>query len=70
MANLPAAALLSRQGDREALQRLAYSTSVQEGLAQRTRIVLLAVEGISNTEIVWRTRYDETGIAGLTDHDR
>ena len=82
MANHPAAALLLRQGDREALQRLVRSTSVRAGLAQRARIVLLAAEGISNTEIAekvgttrntviaWRARYTEAGIAGLPDHDR
>ncbi|MEV7652433.1 IS630 family transposase [Kocuria marina] len=82
MANHSAAPLLLRQGDREALQRPARSTSVRAGLAQRARIVLLAAGGISNTEIVqkvgttrntviaWRARYDEAGIAGLADHDR
>ena len=56
--------------------------SVRAGLAQRARIVLLAAEGISNTEIAekvgatrntviaWRARYTEAGIEGLADHDR
>ncbi|MFF0991650.1 helix-turn-helix domain-containing protein, partial [Kocuria nitroreducens] len=82
MANHPAAPLLLRQGDRETLQRLVRSTSVPAGLAQRARIVLLAAEGISNTEIAqkvgttcntviaWRARYGQAGIAGLVDHDR
>ncbi|KLU09364.1 transposase [Kocuria sp. SM24M-10] len=58
------------------------STSVRAGLAQRAQIVLLAAEGVSNTEIAqkvgttrntviaWRARYDEAGIAGLADHGR
>lgn len=82
MANHPAAPLLLRQGDREKLLRLVRSTSVRAGLAQRARIVLLAAQGISNTEIAqkvgttrntviaWRARYDEAGIEGLADHDR
>ena len=73
MTNHPAAPLLLRQGDRETLQRLVRSTSVRAGLAQRARIVLLAAEGISNTEIaqkvgttrntviVWRARYEQAG---------
>ena len=82
MANHPAAPLLLRQGDREKLLRLVRSTSVRARLAQRARIVLLATQGSSNTEIAqkvgttrntviaWRARYDEAGIAGLADHDR
>ncbi|MFI7494385.1 IS630 family transposase [Kocuria sp. M4R2S49] len=82
MANHPAAPLLLRQGDRDMLLRLVHSTSVRAGLAQRARIVLLAADGVSNTEIAekvgatcttviaWRARYTEAGIAGLADHDR
>jgi transposase len=82
MANHPAAPLLLRQGDRKELTRLARSTSVRAGLAQRARIVLLAAEGISNTAIAekvgttrntviaWRARYSEAGIEGLADADR
>ncbi|MFF0944859.1 IS630 family transposase [Kocuria sp. CPCC 205300] len=82
MANHPAAPLLLREGDREKLTRLVHSTSVRAGLAQRARIVLLAADGVSNTEIAekvgatrttviaWRARYDEDGIEGLADHDR
>jgi transposase len=51
-------------------------------LAQRARIVLLAAEGVSNTEIAsrvgvsrttvvsWRARYSRRGIAGLADQQR
>ena len=82
MANHPAAPLLLREGDREKLTQLVHSTSVRAGLAQRARIVLLAADGVSNTEIAqkvgttrntviaWRARYDEAGIEGLADHDR
>ena len=45
MANRPAAPLLLREGDRDELARLVRSTSVRAGVARRTRIVLLAVEG-------------------------
>jgi len=52
------------------------------GLAQRARIVLLAADGVSNTEIAdrvgmsrptvidWRPRYERSGIAGLEDGPR
>ncbi|MFC4904939.1 helix-turn-helix domain-containing protein, partial [Kocuria oceani] len=59
-----------------------HSSSVRAALAQRARIVLLAADGISNTEIAekvgatrttviaWRARYDASGIEALADHDR
>jgi transposase len=55
---------------------------VRAGLAQRARIVLLAAEGVSNTEIAsrvgvsrptvidWRARYQRSGMAGLEDEPR
>ncbi|MGI8881436.1 MAG: IS630 family transposase [Jatrophihabitans sp.] len=55
---------------------------VRAGLAQRARIVLLAADGVSNTEIAqrvgvsrqtvvsWRARYSRSGIAGLSDEPR
>ena len=58
------------------------STSVGAGLAQRARIVLLAAEGVPNSEIaervgvsrptvnLWRARYAERGLAGLADEER
>jgi transposase len=82
MANHPAASLLLRQGDREKLTRLVRSTSVRAGLAQRARIVLLAADGVSNTEIAeklgttrttviaWRARYTAAGIEGLADLEK
>jgi hypothetical protein len=51
MANRPAPALILREGDREERSRLTRSSSVRAGLAQRTRIVLLAADGESNTAI-------------------
>ena len=46
-----AAAVGAAAGDRPELSRLARSSSVRAGLAQRARIVLLAADGVSNTEI-------------------
>lgn len=78
----PASALALRDGDREVLARWSRSTSVRAGLAQRSRIVLLASDGVSNTEIAqrvgvsrptviaWRGRYDARGLAGLGDLER
>jgi transposase len=55
---------------------------VQAGLAQRARIVLLAADGVSHTEIAgrlgvsrqtvitWRQRYESRGLAGLEDEPR
>jgi len=74
--------LLVRVGDRDELVRLTRSSSVRAGLAQRARIVLLASEGMRNSEIavrvgvtrptvnLWRSRYAEAGRAGLVDVDR
>src|SRR5215213_4926391 len=82
MANRPAPALGLREGDRARLQRWTRCTSVPAGLAQRARIVLLAAEGQSNTEIAervgvsrptvigWRERYAASGLAGLDDRPR
>jgi transposase/transposase-like protein len=58
------------------------SSTVKAGLAQRARIVLLAAEGVSNTEIAdrvgvsrptvidWRSRYESSGLVGLQDAPR
>lgn len=82
MANRPAPALMLRDGDREELERLTRASSVRAGLAQRARIVVLAADGVSNTEIAdrigvsrptvlgWRDRYQAKGIDGLADEDR
>ena len=82
MPALPAPALGLRDGDRERLSGWTRSSSVRAGLAQRARIVLLAADGVSNTEIAarvgvsrqtvvsWRARYARSGIAGLHDEAR
>ena len=76
-----AAPMVLRAGDEPRLSSLVRSSTVEAGLAQRARIVLLAAEGVSNTEIAamvgvsrptvigWRSRYDQAGIAGLGDLD-
>ena len=78
----PAAALALTDADREALLRLTRASSVRAGLAKRTRIVLLAGDGTSNTRIaelagvsrptvlLWRDRFAEHGIDGLHDEAR
>ena len=75
-------ALELRTGDRGRLDLLTRSSSVRAGLATRARIVLLAAEGLPNTEIAkrtstsrptvlkWRGRYVEMGIDGLADEPR
>lgn len=77
-----AAPLTLREGDRPRLEALTRSTSVRAGLAQRARIVLLAADGLPNTEIArrtgatrptvlaWRNRYAEGGISALWDKPR
>src|SRR3954469_10607221 len=79
MGNRPAPALVLREGARVELERLTRSSSVRAGLAQRARIVLLAADGVGNTEIAeragvarqtvltWRARYRDRGLAGLDD---
>jgi transposase len=78
----PALALALRDGDRERLAGWTRSSSLRAGLAQRARIVLLASDGVSNTEIAtrvgtsrptvieWRARYERSGLAGLGDQPR
>ena len=58
------------------------SSTIQAGLAQRARIVLLAANGLTNIEIAtrvgvsrptvtsWRARYARCGIGGLSDEAR
>jgi transposase len=78
----PAPPVALRDGDRERLSGWLRSTSIRAGLAQRARIVLLAADGVANTEIAqrvgcarqtvfdWRARYEQSGIAGLADEQR
>jgi transposase len=82
MAMYVAEALELGAGDRDRLESLTRSPSVRAGLATRARIVLLAADGVSNTEIAertattrptvlkWRGRYGELGIDGLADEPR
>src|SRR3954447_12577845 len=82
MVNRPAPPLGLREGDQPRLAAMTRSPTVRAGLAQRARILLLAAEGVSNTEIadkvgvsrptvlVWRQRYVDAGIDGLDDRSR
>ena len=77
-----ASALLLRVGDHEKLTAITRSGSVRASLAQRARIVLLAADGVQNSEIAdrvgvsrptvnrWRDRYVASGIDGLVDEER
>jgi DNA-binding CsgD family transcriptional regulator/transcriptional regulator with XRE-family HTH domain len=77
-----AAPLRLRDGDLERLSALTRASSAPAGLALRARIVLLAAEGVSHTEIAervkvsrptviaWRSRYERSGLAGLQDRPR
>jgi len=77
-----AAPIFLRTGDEPKLSTLVRSSTVEAGLAQRARIVLLAAQGVSNTAIasmvgvsrptviLWRNRYAQAGIAGLGDLER
>src|SRR6266567_7466603 len=68
--------------DRAELNRWTRMPSLQAGLAQRARIVLLADEGVGTNEIVhrvgvskptvisWKKRYAAEGIAGLDDRPK
>ena len=71
-----------RSGDRERLESWTRASAIRAGLAQRARILLLAADGVSNTEIAervgvarqtvisWRDRYLTSGVAGLDDEQR
>ncbi len=71
-----------RDGDGERLRSLTRASTAPAGLVQRARIVLLAAEGTSNTDIAaqvgvarqtvvtWRQRYVDGGMAALQDGDR
>jgi len=77
-----AAPLVLRDGDRDLLTALARSKSVRADLAQRARMMVLAADGESNaqiartvgvsrpTVILWRSRYEQFGTAGLEDELR
>lgn len=82
MANRTAPALTLRAGDRDELERRVRSSTVTAAMAQRARIVLLAAGGVANQTIaetvgvsrptvnLWRSRYQDKGLAGLADEPR
>ena len=71
-----------REGDRARLESVTRASTAPAGVVQRARIVLLAADGVPNTEIAertsssrptvlkWRGRYVEAGIDGLGDLPR
>ena len=68
--------------DLRTLGQWSRSGSIRAALAERARILLLAAEGLSNTDIagqvgcsrptviLWRHRYTQVGLAGLGDRPR
>ncbi|MGB8963496.1 MAG: helix-turn-helix domain-containing protein [Pseudonocardiaceae bacterium] len=74
--------LILQAGDRARLVALVRSASARPSLVQRARIVLMAAEGLTNTEIArqtgstrptvlnWRNRYAAAGISALGDLPR
>lgn len=82
MANSPAPALTLFEDEEPLLHEWVRSSTIKAGLARRARIVLLAADGVANTRIAeltassvvtvlkWRSRYEESGIAGLGDDRR
>ncbi|MDV2474801.1 IS630 family transposase [Rhodococcus zopfii] len=76
------APLVLRDGDRDELAALVRSKTVRADVARRARMMLLAADGDSNTQIahtvgvsrptvtLWRSRYEQAGIAGLLDEPR
>jgi transposase len=80
---LPAAALPITPDDRAVLRGWSSATQAPAALVQRARILLLAAEGVANTEIAerlgvsrptviaWRKRYASEGLSrGLADRHR
>src|SRR5450830_1185947 len=74
--------LVLQAGDEQVLREWMRASSIPAGLAQRARILLLAAEGHSNTEIgrlvgvslptvrLWRGRYTDGGLDTLGDLHR
>jgi transposase len=80
---VPVAAAIELSGEERAeLEGWARRRTSARGLAQRSRIVLAAAEGLKNTEIAerlgvtrpmvtkWRNRFAEHRLDGLTDEPR
>ena len=82
MANHPAPPLSIDESNLEALRALVRARTTEQRLAQRARIVLRAAEGTPNrtiaaelgvspmTVLLWRTKYERDGLAGLADEAR
>ena len=82
MPNPVAAAIELTDGERAQLEAWARRRTSAQGLAQRSRIVLAAAEGLKNTEIAkrlgvtrpmvtkWRNRFAEHRLDGLVDEPR
>lgn len=81
MAYVPTPIRLSTE-ERNILEKLVRSTKTEQRIAQRSRIVLLAAEGLGTNEIArkldiraatvskWRTRFARNGIDGISDAPR
>jgi transposase len=77
-----AEALRLRDGDRGRLEAIMRASTMPAGVARRARVVLLAADGVSNTEIAdrvgmsrptvlkWRDRYTRAGVDALVDLPR
>lgn len=82
MPNSAAAVVVLSDEERDQLERWTRRRSSAQALALRARIVLLAAEGLKNTEIAerlgisrppvtkWRNRFVEHRLDGLTDEPR
>ena len=77
-----AAALMLRKGDQKQLKTLIGQSTRAHRDVQRARIILLASQGVANTQIalqtgahrnqvlIWRRRYEQSGLEGLSDQAR
>lgn len=82
MLGRPLKSITVTQNVRQQLESMVRSHSLAQGLARRARIVLLAADGMSNTDIAkqlslsqptvgkWRQRFIEQGLMGLYDELR
>src|SRR3954447_17304521 len=82
MPSCSTAPIVLSDDEREQLERWTRRRSSAQALAPRARIVLLAAEGLSNTEIAqrlgisrppvtkWRNRFVEHRLDGLSDEPR
>jgi transposase len=73
----PAAALVVSEGQREALEAIAKSQTAPYRQVQRARVLLLAADGVANSQIAeqvsvtattvraWRSRFEQEGLAKL-----